>query len=325
MYLVGRMNQPILPLKLPWCKYPTAADIERHGLYSLPNNLPPVDFESARKFRSHKYAPGPLRKNDLNQILELARIIACSFAVNEPMNRYVHPPKQIPENILDITHSDALGNNSFGAWTKENLLLWFVRLIFMTDPSHPIGAIRMNGDTFRHSLVIRNDRAKIIGGSLNITLPDKEVKWRQNDPFLEATFLYQNPIIDFIHNHEHIAIQALKDKYPVLKKALQKGEVGYIAMIARSAELPSEHTFELFISSFESFQKQGYKYMVIAGTNQWTGAACEALGAARIYFAPFRRQKRVATEIEAKGNEPFSTDGFISGKDSGLMIYTLKL
>ena len=65
--------------------------------------------------------------------------------------------------------------------------------------------------------------------------------------------------------------------------------------------------------------------MVITGTNQWTGAACEALGAARVYFAPFRNKKRVATENDANQNEPFSSDGYISAKDSGLMIYAVKL
>lgn len=96
-------------------------------------------------------------------------------------------------------------------------------------------------------------------------------------------------------------------------------------MIARSAELPSEHTFELFAATFEHFQEYGHEYMMITGTNQWTGAACEALGSARIYFWPFRDEQRVAVENKAKQNEPYSSDGFISNKDSGLMIYALKL
>ncbi len=160
---------------------------------------------------------------------------------------------------------------------------------------------------------------------LNITLPAKEEEPRKDDPFLQAMFSYQNPILDFIHKHEHTAIHALSNAYPDFEKALESGKIGYIAMIARSAELHSEHTFELFAASFEHFKKHGYEYMMITGTNQWTGAACEALGSARIYFWPFRDKQRVADEKTATQNEPYSSDGFISNKDSGLMIFALKL
>lgn len=319
------MSQPSTPLKLPRCNYPTVDDIQKHGLYDLPKELPLVDFKLARKFRSDKYTAVPLDEFDKSQILELARIIASSFAINEPMNRHVHPSVKIPTQIINAKHKDALGNDSFGPWTTENILFWFVRLILLTDPSHPPGDIGMNDDLMRHSLVITDEHSQPIGGSLNITLPAKEERWRQNDPFIDAVFSYQDPVIDFIHKHEHAAIHALNDKYPDFEKALQLGKAGYIAMIARSAELPSEHTFELFAASFENFKKQGYEYMLVTGTNQWTGAACEALGATRIYFFPFRDKRRVAKEIDAKKSEPYSTDGFISYKDSGLMIYVLKL
>ena len=140
------MDQPTFPVNLPWCTYPPSSEIQQHGLFNLQKELPLINFGSARKFRSHKYTTVPLIENDKPQILELARIIANSFAINEPMNRHVHPPRQIPKQIIDVTHSDAFGNDPFGAWTTENLLFWFVRLILMTDPSHPIGAIRMNDD-----------------------------------------------------------------------------------------------------------------------------------------------------------------------------------
>jgi len=319
------MSQPTTPLKLPRCNYPTVDNIKHHGLFDLPKELPLVNFELARNFRSDKYTAIPLDGFDNSQILEVANIIAKSFAINEPMNRHVHPSMKIPMEIINAKHQDVLGNDFFGPWTTENILFWFIRLVLLTIPSCPVGAIRINEDLLHHSLVITDEHSKPIGGSLNITLLAEEENWRQNDPFIDAVFSYQDPIIDFIHKHEHTAIHALSAKYPDFENALQLGKVGYIAMIARSAELPSEHTFELFAASFESFQKQGYKYMLITGTNQWTGAACEALGAARIYFSPFRDKRRVTKEIEANQNEPYSSDGFISDKDSGLMIYALKL
>lgn len=325
MYLVGRMCRPTHPLKLPWCSYPIAAEVQMHGLLYHEKDLPLVDFERALPYRSLQYAPIPLNKIDSSEVMDVVRLVAHSFAVNEPMNRHVHPPKQVPKQLMDATHHDVFGNDSFGAWTSENLLFWFIRLMLVTDPSHSFGAIGIDDNVFRHTLVFLNDHSKPIGASINSTLPNKKVSLRKSDPFIEATFLYQNPIIDFLHLQEGIAIKILDDNYPHFNKAHQLGKVGFIAMIARSTELPAEHTFELFVASFESFQNQGYEYMLIAGSNQWTGAACEVLGAARIYFTPFRDKQRVAKENVAEKNEPFSTDGFISCKDSGLMIYALKL
>ena len=69
------------------------------------------------------------------------------------MNRHVHPSTEIPEGVINAKHHDALGNDSFGGWTTENLMFWFIRLIFITNPSNLIGAIRMNDDIFHHSLV----------------------------------------------------------------------------------------------------------------------------------------------------------------------------
>ncbi len=319
------MIQPTAPFRLPRCNYPTVDDTQHHGLFELPKELPLVDFELASNFRSDKYTTIPLDGFDKSQILELAQIIAQSFALNEPMNRHVHPSQKIPDEIMDVKHQDAFGKDAFGPWTTENILFWCIRLIMLTDPSQPSGSIEINEDLLRHSLMITDTHSKPIGGALNITLPSQEDELRQDDPFITAMMSYQDPILDFIHKHEHSAIHALVDKYPDFEDALNSGKVGYIAMIARSAELPSEHTFELFAASFEYFQKHGYEYMMITGTNQWTGAACEALGSARIYFSPFRNKQRVAKEIDANQNEPYSSDGFISNKDSGLMIYALKL
>lgn len=319
------MTQPSTPFKLPHCNYPKGDDIQHHGLFDLPKELPKVDFEQARNFRSGKYTAIPIDRFNKSQILELACIIAKSFAINEPMNRHVHPSQKIPDEIIDVQHQDAFGKDAFGPWTTENILFWCIRLIMLTDPSHASGSIGISEDILGHSLMITDGYSKPIGGALNITLPAKEEEPRKDDPFLQAMFSYQNPILDFIHKHEHTAIHALSNAYPDFEKALESGKIGYIAMIARSAELPSEHTFELFAASFEHFKKHGYEYMMITGTNQWTGAACEALGSARIYFWPFRDKQRVADEKTATQNEPYSSDGFISNKDSGLMIFALKL
>jgi hypothetical protein len=87
-----------LPLKLPWCEYPTAANTTQHGLLEIPEEIPVVNFESAYKYRSNSYQS--ISINDLNrsQIIKMAHMVASSFAINEPMNKHVHPPKVLLRN-----------------------------------------------------------------------------------------------------------------------------------------------------------------------------------------------------------------------------------
>ena len=318
------MQKADSPLKLPWCEYPTADDTTQHGLLDIPHELPVVNFESIHKYRSKSYKTIPITELTHTQIIQMAHMLAASFAKNEPMNKHVHPPKATPSGILNIEHHDPLGIAHFGPWTTENILYWFVRLVILTNPSDPSDQIELNNEVFKHSLAIV-ENGNVIGGSLNISLSSEEEKWRTEDPFIDAVFLYQNPIVNFFHFPEQEALLALNEKFPAFRRAHQTGKVGYIFMIARSPELPSNHIFELFAASFEYFHKEGFEYMVITGTNNWTGAASEAMGAARIYFAPFRDKNRVAIKHAANDNEPYSDDGFISAKDSGAMVYTVKL
>jgi len=65
--------------------------------------------------------------------------------------------------------------------------------------------------------------------------------------------------------------------------------------------------------------------MVIEATNQWTGAACEALGGVRVHFAPFRAHRTVCRSEEPLDDTVTSPDGFLSSKDSGSMLYVIRL
>jgi len=64
---------------------------------------------------------------------------------------------------------------------------------------------------------------------------------------------------------------------------------------------------------------------VIEATNQWTGAACETLGGVRVHFAPFRAYRTVRRSGEAPADIVTSPDGFLSSKDSGSMLYVIRL
>ncbi|HEX5692456.1 MAG TPA: hypothetical protein VFX76_20720, partial [Roseiflexaceae bacterium] len=49
-----------LPFSLPFCSYPTAADVDQHGVQPLPATLPLVDFRGASLHRSKNYSAVPV-------------------------------------------------------------------------------------------------------------------------------------------------------------------------------------------------------------------------------------------------------------------------
>ena len=72
---------------------------------------------------------------------------------------------------------------------------------------------------------------------------------------------------------------------------------------------------------FGTCRALGYSYMVTEATNQWTGAAFEALGGVRVHFAPFQARRAVPKCDEPLEDVTTSPNGFLSEKDSGGMFY----
>ena len=96
-------------------------------------------------------------------------------------------------------------------------------------------------------------------------------------------------------------------------------------MVARSDDLAKGDTFELVAASAEHFRALGHKFMVIEATNQWTGAACQALNGVRVHFAPFQARQTVRKSTEPLEGVVTSPNGFVSDKDSGSMFYVIRL
>ena len=95
--------------------------------------------------------------------------------------------------------------------------------------------------------------------------------------------------------------------------------------MARSDALAKEDTFELVAAIAERCRAFGYEYMVTEATNQWTGAAFEALGGVRVHFAPFLARPAVRKSAEPLEGVTTSPNGFLSNKDSGGMFYVIRL
>ena len=322
----GRMSSDE-PRPLPYSTYPTARDVARHGLQRLPASLPLVDFAQAQPYRSSRYSAVLATELTTEQLLQTAWVIAASFARREPQSRHLRPPKYPPAGLMEARHTDPFGTDSFGSWDTETHMYWIVRLLALTDPTSPRGAIEVNEETLAQSLAILDGEGRVIGGAFNETMPpfDVEPPFRKDDQFLDTIVEVWEPVYAALGAQDAEALTALSKRYPGFQEAYDKGKIGHHLLVARSDDLSKEDAFELVAASAEHYRALGYEYMVTEATNQWTGAAFEALGGVRVHFYPFQVQPAVRKSDEPLEGLTTSPNGFLSDKDSGGMFYVLRL
>ncbi len=315
------------PRPLPYCSYPSASDVAQHGLQLLPASLPLVDFERARPHRSLRYAAMPASYLTPLEVLRLAEVVGTSFARREPQCRHLRPATNPPAELREALHADPLGESAFGPWSTERLMYWFIRLLVLTDATSSRSAVEVNTDTLAQSLAVLDDAGDVVGGALNETMPlhAGPPSFRRGDPFLDAVLAFVEPVLALLGAQDAEALKALSVAYPDFRDAHAAGKVGHHFMVARSDALPKSDAFELVAATASRYQTLGHAYMMIEATNPWTGAACEALGAARVHFAPFRARRTVPRSAEPLADTVTSPDGFLSGKDSGSMLYVIRL
>jgi hypothetical protein len=293
----------------------------------LPATLPLVDFERARPYRSLRYVTVPAAWLRPAQIVRLAEVVGKAFARREPQCRHLQPAKRPPAGLQGAVHIDPLDRSAFGPWDTERLLYWFIRLLVLTDATSPRSAIKVNTEALAQSLAILDHTGNVIGGALNETMPSHvgPPDFRSGDPFLDAVLAFVEPVFALLGAQDAEAMKALSVAYPEFRDAHAAGKVGHHFMVARSDALPKSDAFELVAGTAARYRALGYAFMVIEATNQWTGAACEALGATRVHFAPFRAQRTVRRSAEPLPDTVTSPDGFLSSKDSGSMLYVIRL
>ena len=189
--LLGRISSDV-PRPLPYCPYPKARDVTQHGLQPLPASLPLVDFARAQPYRSRRYTTVVAADLTPTQVLQMARVVAASFAHRGPESRNLRPPKYPPTGLMEERHTDPFGSAPFGPWNTETLLYWLIRLFLLTDPTSPQSAIRVNLETLAQSLAILDRRGHVIGGAFNETMPpfDASPEFRQDDPFMAAVLAF---------------------------------------------------------------------------------------------------------------------------------------
>jgi hypothetical protein len=99
---------------LPYSAYPKARDVAQHGVQPLPASLPLVDFVRAQPYRSNRYTTVVAADLTPAQMLQMARVVAASFARREPQARHLRPPKHPPAGLMEAYHSDPFGTDPFG-------------------------------------------------------------------------------------------------------------------------------------------------------------------------------------------------------------------
>jgi hypothetical protein len=312
---------------LPYSAYPRARDVSQHGIQPLPASLPLVDFARAEPHRSSRYSTVLATELTQDQLLQMAWVIAAGFAHREPQARYLRPPKHPPAGLMEASHTDPFGTDSFGSWDTETQLYWVTRLTALTDPTTSADAIEVNEEILTQSLAIVDWDGRVIGAAFNETMPpfDVEPPFREDDPFLDTVVGVWEPVYAALGAQDAEALTALSERYPVFREAYAQGKVSHHFLVARSDDLPKEDTFELVAAIAERSQALGYSYMVTEATHQWTGAAFEALGGVRVHFAPFQAQPAVRKSEESLEGVVTSPNGFLSDKDSGGMFYVIRL
>jgi hypothetical protein len=312
---------------LPYSAYPRARDVAQHGIQPLPASLPLVDFARAAPHRSIRYTTVLATELTKDQLLQMAWVIGVGFARREPQARYLRPPKYPPAGLMEARHTDPFGTDPFGSWDAETQLYWVTRLTALTDPTSPTGAIEVNEETLVQSLAILDREGRVIGAAFNETMAPLEVEppLREDDPFLVIVFSVWEPVYGALGAQDAEALPVLSERYPEFREAYAQGKVSHHILIARSDDLPKEDTFELVAASAECCRALGYEYMVTEATNQWTGAAFEALGGVRVHFRPFKVEPAVPKSDEPLEDATTSPNGFLSDKDSGGMFYVIRL
>jgi hypothetical protein len=220
---------------------------------------------------------------------------------------------------MEARHTDPFGDEAFGPWTTERFMYWYIRLFLLTDPTSPRSAIRVNEEALAQSLAIVDSTGQVIGGAFNETMPPLDVapEFREDDPFMAAVLAVWEPVVTSLGIQDAEALTALSARYPAFREAYAQGKVVHHALVARSDALAKADAFELVAASAEHHQALGYAFMVTEATNQWTGAAFEALGGVRVHFAPFQVQATVRKSAEPLEGVTTSPNGFLSERTAG--------
>lgn len=317
------MNYSHHVLELPFCDYPTSEDTEAFGQQCLPDQLPEIDWEKVKKYNLPEVSSLALSTLKGKEVLEVAKVIANGFVEKEPTQRYLKAPSRFPES-LNSSYYDAFGKTDFGPKTAKNAFYWLIRLVFLTNPYSSEYCVPKNNKLLSFSVTSRDTKDIPQAGILCMPLSTNQKQMRE-DEFMQSIIGMHLPGLELVFSQEHDALDHLTSNYNAFKTALEEDQVVNLLMLAKTELFSTTQMFALLVKTIKQLKTKGIKYVTASASNQWSGAALEALNASRVHYSPFRNKKRVALTKNATENEVHSKDGYLSDKDSGMMFYIIKL
>ena len=318
--------------------FPTRADTAFHGvqiaeldrLMATTATIPVFDASHLDALRNPRLCVRSWHSLSVSQVKEALAVIGEAFARWEPVVRHLLLPAEPVEFKESTTrHSDGLEQGvTLGEWTAANLTAWWTREHFVVDATQP-------GAPLQHDTLLL---------SLAVVAPDGSVTTsyclhKQSPPDASApdaaaptihTFLKQCyfPLDALLECTTNEGFAALCKRFPDFVEAWQAGCVVEGAMLGKAAHVVDKREpLEIFYRAFFHCQALGYRYLFVLATSHWTGAIMEAMGAVRVSFEPFQGKISVPLNKDGKalGGSPSSSNGWLSDKDSGVMMYVVAL
>ena len=206
-------------------------------------------------------------------------------------------------------------------------MYWLVRLTALTDPTSPKDAIEVNEEVLAQSLAILDEEGHVIG--CRVQRDDAALRRgtpvREDDPFLAAVLGVWEPVYAELGAQDAEALTALSERYPAFREAYEQRQGQPPPPDSPLRRARQGGRLRARGGERGEVRALGYEYLVTEATNQWTGAAFEALGGVRVHFSPFRAQPAVPKSAEPLEGVTTSPDGYLSDKDSGGMFYVIRL
>ncbi len=174
--------------------------------------------------------------------------------------------------------------------------------------------LKIGKGVLTQSIVLRRD-GKILGAALNETLVSSSIVHKPEGFTLREAFKFLSPIFTIFSIQQAEAIPFLEKMVTGFSDAFYDRRVGHHFMVARGNEITGKEARCLVSGSMARYKELGFTFVITEATSTWTGAVIEALGGVRVHFAPYRAEKHPG----------ISPDGYLSDKDSGSMLYVLRL
>ena len=317
---------------LPRVAFPSCNDKNAHGLQKeslsrCKDVIPMFDLSGSFPLRNPQLCIKQWAALSREQVVEALAVIGEAFERNEPVMRHVILP-QAPSDFHTLRHSDGLQKDTeAGPWSAANLTAWWARLYWVVDLRLP-GAPLIR-ETMESSLAVVSPDGHVttaICVSVQAPFDGNDFERDKLCPigqYVTNCYSFLDDICEEADNH---GLAELCRQFPDFENAIRGKKVAEACMLGKGNHASdSREPFELLYRLFFHLQTLGYSYMYVLASAHWTGAFLEMAGAVRVYFCPWQGKRPLPVGVTPQPSQPCSPNGWMSDKDSGLMMYVVRL